>query len=319
MRTSFGRGSHSKKLYNMSRLLQFFLIITFTSCIKEFEAPIPELPKALTVNCLFNPDSLFKVNVSVTSSMQELPLRLNDAQIVVYKNGTPIAPFENIGNGWYLSNTYPEVDAHYRIEVSAPNFDAVWAESYVPRYPEIIGQPESKIVGLMNRFGENRLVRDLHFTFKDMNTQNNYYEFFFDHRPDFHVDRVSDESILNDSDLDLINRPVNSYSIYFSNSLFRGEEKTAVLAGIISDYLDIPTIGQYPYVHLKFSSVSHNYYLYRKSLSRHLNNMNRVDMYFNPLDLLFIGSPQELYTNVHGGRGVFAGYNMRQIDALIEY
>lgn len=301
----------------MREFLFSLSILAFTSCIKEFDTPILELPKALTVNCLFNPDSLFKVNVSVTSNMQELPLRLNDAQIVVYKNGSLIAPFENVGNGWYLSNHYPEVDAHYRIEVWAPNFDTVWAESYVPRYPEIIGQPMCKIFGIMTYEGEETLIRDLHFKFKDIDNYNNYYEFFFSRIPNFHKDRLTDQSILNESDLDAI-RLTHSFSIYFTNNLFHGNEKTVILPGIgsVPTNLDVIDFNVYP---LNFSSCSNEYYLYRKSLYRHLNNLNRVGMYFNPLDLLFIGSPQELYTNVNGGRGVFAGYNMRRIEAIIEY
>lgn len=291
--------------------LVFFVWIT-QSCVKEFSAPVNDLPPQLTVNSLFTQDSLFKIHVSITSGMSQTPELVDNATVIVYKNGFPIEPFESLGLGWYQADHFPEINANYTVKAWAQGFDTVWAQSSVPEYPEIIGQPIAKIFGYMNRHGDQLLARDLYFTFQDIGLGEHYYE--FNKMSWCHTERISDPSLINDSELD-----VNWGALYFSNDLFRGNIKTMVIPGIGSSFLDLPVIEEPTHIQIIFSSISKEYFLYRKSLYRHLNNLNSLNSYYNPLDILFLGSPQELYTNVHGGRGVFAGHNFRNIDVLLEF
>jgi hypothetical protein len=303
------------------RFIYFFILIPFLffRCIKEFKFDIDELPKQVVVNSLFCPDSLFKVNVSITAPIGVAPERVNNALVVVYKNDVIHDTFTAMGGGWYKGVHYPEVGASYKVVVKVAGYDSVWAESYVPEYPEIIGQPVSKIFGVIVREGDQILARDTYLTFQDLVANENFYEFFFQwgFQGGFHKERLTDESLIADSDIDIqvFNIP---NSLYFSNSLFQNQIKTVVVPGLRSSNMAYPP-SQVPFFDLHFSSVSKEYYMFRKSLYRHLYNSNISQQSGNPINLLFIGNPTEMYSNVHGGKGVFAGYNMKIIQVEIEY
>jgi hypothetical protein len=305
----------------MLKRIQLVIIVICSSfsCVKEFKFDIIELPKQVVVNSLFCPDSLFKINVSITAPIGVAPERVNNALVVVYKNDIIHDTFTAMDGGWYKGVHFPEVGASYKVVVKVPDYDSVWATSYVPEFPEIIGQPVSKIFGEIVIDGDQILARDAYLTFQDLDYFDNYYEVFFKDgfQYSFHKDRVTDESLIADSDMDIQGFIMPS-ALYFSNSLFRGIEKTLVLPGFGSVFIGFPTLPV-PFRDLYFASISREFFLFRKGLFRHLYNFNGVQQMHNPISLLFIGNPTEMYSNVQGGSGVFAGYNMKIIQVEIEY
>ena len=65
-----------------------------------------------------------------------------------------------------------------------------------------------------------------------------------------------------------------------------------------------------------FKSCSLEYYQFRKSWTKHLYNQQTNASLDDPVQLLFLGDPVVLYSNVSGGYGVFAGYNVIQLPIV---
>ena len=106
----------------------------------------------------------------------------------------------------------------------------------------------------------------------------------------------------------LLNEDILDYepkSIIFSDELFNGEET------------NIPISFRYPCINsnsggtiasdyslvVYFLSITEEYYLYRKSLYKHLFSQ-QTDIWNGAIE------PVNMYSNVNGGYGVFAGYSL---------
>lgn len=287
-----------------------FIFIVLVSCIKEAKIIIPDHEPKIVVNSLFSPDTLLQVYVGLTSSMQDVPPPISNAVITVYKNGNTIGAFEYLGEGWYRSFHYPEEGADYKIEVSVPGFDMVWAESEVPLFPELIENPYAMRVGELYVAQTLRLVYDTYINFNDDPNKRNYYEIWgYNHfGANYDPELFDDPSIKMDSDLDMI---YTIKSLVFTDKLFNGEEKLvkASFYGSVS-----PNTVWFSPLKITFQSISEDYFNYRKSLHRHLHLQNTATHVNYPVTLLFLGEPYELYSNVVGGYGVFAGFNGRLLD-----
>ena len=88
-------------------------------------------------------------------------------------------------------------------------------------------------------------------------------------------------------------------------------------SGGASDYTPNPKRVFYFELH----SLTKNLYLYKKSLTRHLCNQGRnvVDSQgaIDFVQLVQLGEPSILYTNVKGGIGIFAAYSKN--EKIIRY
>lgn len=287
-------------------LLSFTLLYCLQSCIKESNMQISNTDSQLVIGSLFSPDTLLQVYVGKTSSMNEQPNFIEDASILVTQNGQSIGVLEYLGEGWYRSNHYPEEGVKYRIEVSVPNYEQVWAESEVPINPEIVGVPYAKRVGIMNVNQTSTLVYDTYFSFLDSDIHVDYYEIFMS-LMNLDFDRIDDPSIRMDSNFDI---PNVVETIVFSDVLFNGLVKDMHLPSFGSAN---PEDTWFSPIWLRFHSVSKEYFMYRRSLYRHIHLQNTSFYVNDPLTLLFLGEPIDLYTNIHGGTGIFAGFNSKLI------
>lgn len=296
--------------------LIIFLCVLCTACVKEFDMDkIDVQPPKLVVNSFFTPDSVMKIHVSSSSSTKEKPLNITNAHIKLFKDGVLISQPQSIGNGWYNSYHFPEVNSIYEIQVDASGFESVYAKSSVPELPTYITPPIAKKVGVMFVDGDEKLVFNTHLSFKDIENQNNYYEFFFGSLI-FTIHSQTDPSLLMDSDLD-----IKDYipSLIFSDFLFKNQEKNLIIYGLGSVFVD--EYSPEPVLHpfkLKFHSVSEEYYKYRKSANRHFYLQNTSFHWDDPVSYVFVGNPVDLYTNIHGGYGVFAGLNVQIITVNYE-
>ncbi len=65
--------------------------------------------------------------------------------------------------------------------------------------------------------------------------------------------------------------------------------------------------GNYAVPIVALKSISHEYYMFQKSLIRHTFNqgMGSVDA----TNMFLVSNPNDLYSNIQNGLGIFAGYS----------
>lgn len=284
------------------------VLLLSTACIKEVELNHQPLPEKVVVNGIICPDSAFSIRVSLSHGMKEHKKLIDNATISVFENGIFVYHIPNAGNGWYKTFSSPSEGKKYKIEVSVPGFEMVHAETDIPVFPTIIdawyekaGVIDAPYTSGASYYATTTII------FQDDPAKNNYY------LPGRRVNNTenfkeTDESILTESDL---NFEPNFY--YFSDALFQGQKKTLILngGGYISQMMG-NLYYQQDYKHL-FCIVSEEYFKGIKSWTIHKYNQNSDTSVNDPLTLLFLGDPVEMYSNVVGGYGVFAGYNFKYI------
>ncbi|WP_107040342.1 DUF4249 domain-containing protein [Brumimicrobium mesophilum] len=288
----------------------FYTLILSTflsSCIKEVNLNLDKLPQKVVVNGLICPDSLFKVHVTLTSTMQGEKELIDNATIKVFKDGVYFSTLGFIGDGWY-QGYYATPEINYKIEVNVPGFETVWAETSIPKYPDIIDAYYEKANSTPDEIGYFHVKTTI--IFQDNPNQHNYYQtervYTFSDQP-----KEIDASLLTDSELDY-----NPPFLFFSDALFNGEIKslTAMGGGSISQSLGGGTTYYQSDYTREFGPVSKEYYLGIRSWTQHYYNQSNSSGINDPFIVLFKGEPTEMYSNVQGGYGVFAGYNFQNLE-----
>ncbi len=296
----------------MLKFLSFILIVfTFLSCTKELDLEIPARETKVVVNSLFCPDSIMKIHVSLSSGIHQenIPL-VENAICNLYEDGVLVKTFDFQEDGYYNSNYMPIAGKKYRIEVEVPNFEKVWAESEVPLLPDSLSG--TYFIDYINVW-EDGYSTSVEIEFLDDKSKSNYYEPAFNSYI-FEESKETDQSILSDSELDFL-----PTTYFFSDVLFNGQLKKLRLVGGGKGVFSFGGSLFYDefYKH-NFKIVSEEYYKFRKSWTKHVFNQNTDLHYDDPITLLFLGDPIEMYTNVQGGYGVFAGFNQEEIKIYFQ-
>ncbi len=276
------------------------------SCTKEVDLDIPELPQKVVVNSLFCPDSAIKVHVSLSTQIKNPNINyVENASCFLYENDLLIKTFGTQINGYYNSFYNPKAGKKYKIEVVVPGFEKVWAETSIPFLPDSLS-------GIYYKDGvqtdAETLNTSLEISFIDDQNVPNYYEPMLNPFR-FQDSKQTDQSILSDSELEF-----EPLTFYFSDLLFNGLKKKLVINGagkLVYSFNGTIFFDEF-YFH-EFKIVSQEYYNFRKSWTKHLYNQNSDAHYDDPLTLLFLGDPIEMYSNVTNGYGIFAGYNRQAV------
>lgn len=179
----------SKKT-NLIKVLKRYSCLTLMPCflfLYSCEKPVSDFefkehdPK-IVLNCMLNPDSIFKAHisksVSIESSERKIPI-ISDAEVKVYQDGTFISELVHDGEGFYTADMYPLPGKTYRIEVKAEGMKDVISETTIPRVNEIL-KIESKVledVPYMNCWGDCGLTNYYEFKIypENFTEENNYF------------------------------------------------------------------------------------------------------------------------------------------------
>lgn len=285
--------------------LFFILTIVFLSCIKKVDIKYDTLPQKIVVNGAICPDSAFQVRVSLSAALNETKQVVNNAIIRVFEDDIYLFDLPHTANGWYKVWFTPSEGKRYKVEVSVPTFETVIAETTIPVFPQILESYYEKVGDSPNEMGEFEAKTTI--VFQDDPLLKNFYV-PGQNRYIYEQSKEMDESILSESDLDY-----NPTHYYFSDQLFDGAIKNLQMMGGGTIY---SLMGQLSYQQDSkhhFSIVSYEYFQGLKTWTIHKYNQSSDGYVNDPLTLLFLGEPIEMYTNVVGGLGVFAGYNSKLI------
>jgi hypothetical protein len=318
-------------------------IFANSSCLKVKEIPLPESSPIIVVNGLFNPDSLWKVNISTSANTTKesdffLPY-VGNAEVELWEADTLLGKMIYAGSGNYLLPTYPQVNTLYRLQVSVPGFDTLFAESRIPVYPTQMAAnwDLSTKVNQTDRFGGVFDAFGLSFNFVDPVLEDNFYLFgtaYYDSCSCTYPVLGGEDTLVIDPFDDLLksgglysNISDATYSdlqrLLLSDETFNGIERelnvftpdTAEL--FYGIFMDVPPRSDSD--SLRIENVFLNERLYVEIFADSWSLSEDLYLY---LSSYFLQGTQtanpfanysNVYSNVEGGTGIFAGYQRRLI------
>ena len=286
----------------LSCLCVCIVFLTLSSCIDQISADLPAPPKKLVVNSILTPDSVFLVQVSrVTSATDASSRLLSSAQVSLFAAGGPVEVLHNRGNGLYAATTNPTNGTPYTLRVAAPDYPSVSATDTVPAQVPI---REAWFSYPTSTDRNNELLGTIVVRLDDPAPTANFYEISAYQESQFLILDARGNAALTAED----ESGLNPKSLVFSDRLFNGrrfELRASFLPHSHGGGSGGPTTRP---PRLVVRSVSRAYYQYRKSWTRHLYNQGSKGDTYDLTQLLFLGDPSTMYSNVDGGYGVVVGY-----------
>lgn len=279
-----------------------FALLLLSSCIKEIEFTSDEVTPRIVLNALLRPDSVISVNVSHSLNVLDQAdiQALTTASVKLYDgNGNYIEDLVHQGDGDYRSPSLliPSAGNSYRIEVSHADYASVNANTSVPAAiaPQIIDTATTLIAQ------EN--VFRVRFRYQDpAGVKNHYCVRFYQHYMEYLYDNFG--NIVDSIDhFDPIWSSTNS--IYFDDAGDIFDTKNQLYSrDLVYDGQTVDVdfyiplwIGNVPEIYIAFSNSSEEYFYFSKS----------YDLYQSTNGDPF-AQPVQIYSNVNGGIGIFAGY-----------
>lgn len=287
-------------------ILFIYTSLLFISCEKELILEQEDIDRKLVVNCIFSPDTNFRVFVGYTQPMNEVDsIYAQDALVILFENNAVIDTMSYELGGWYSSPYLPQVNESYQIQVLDGN-NIAFASSYVPDSIQNFTGTYELIYNQSG--GGNNPSYEIEYIYKFSDPpESNFYhimEGIYFQTPE-NYQHLSDPSVLADSELKF-----EPGSLFFSDDLFNGDT-----VNITINLIHLGGLGGQP---APFSgsvkSTSEEYYLFMKSWVKHKFNQNTSSNLEDPITVQFQGAPTELYSNVSGGYGIFAGFYKTQTD-----
>jgi len=279
--------------------------------------------KQIIVNGLISPDTNVFVNLSYTKAVDDgKDYFISDAKVKLYWQDTSVT-LNYLDSGLYISNIKPLVNQVYKLEV-VKNDTILSAETIVPD-TNFFDTVEVRLytgtdISMASRYS------DVYVKIKDNPRSEDYYEVFFPNvfctRCQYFLDMDDYNAFIADvNDPFLIAEgyiPGESYSsVLFSDQNFDSDSVTLHLHVDLGEEYRISndTIYYLATVVLVVRKVSEEYYKYRKSYDIYFSNRNNNS--FNSFaNMSFIPKFINVYGNIKGGYGIFAGYSQifRRID-----
>jgi len=291
----------------------YFTVLLFVSvsCIKEVEIQLDDYDAVPVVNCFFTNDSVFSIMVSKTvSPLGGKPPQVENAVVYIYENGV-LAGSALFSDSVYLSQIQPIPGNTYKIQVTIPDMGEngmVLATDFLP-LPPVKTSFTFRDSALVDQMGYP--ISQAEITIEDNIPGTHYYEVMLE----MVYKRSSQDTVYERTVADYCKEnydPVitseglvefNPLTLVFSNKLFEGQTYSLKVNFQNRRYLD----DSYPHYHefkliLHLRRVSENYYKFKRQLIIHQNSI--------PTDFWqHISEPVNLFSNIQGGFGIFAGYS----------
>jgi hypothetical protein len=289
-------------LQRLSLYLIFLIIIQ--ACTKVIDIDLPEHDEKIIVNSFFTDGRPVKVHLTKSISVLEdsIPLCEN-AFIQLLENNTLIDTLNRSGD-YYYSDVIPEVAKDYSLNISVPGMDSVICHDVIPEKVPIQSYKLADSI-LINDY--DLPVMQIEFIFTDP-PEKNYYEISLE------IDRGG-LWLMNNTDPVFVSEGLLDYdprTLIFKDDLFDGKTTSVK----VNYAIQVATGGgtEYEYkLSVSFRSISESYYLYRQK---------QIVYQYGLYSDIFTGAsePVQLYSNITGGYGIFAGYSSdnRTIDVVVQ-
>lgn len=297
----------------MKRFGFLVLVLLLPSCIKIKDDLIVNSNIRNVLQSVITTDSLINVTVGYTSQVFDKKYIFNsNATVLLFENNNLIETLQPLGMGKYISTIHPIEKNEYKIIVN----DSIVANTIVPEkahlvdtkmeFPTAYDAANQQYLGTLtftlidNPIEEN--YYELNIFLIDTNYSNNTYNYSFSN--DFNYITKPDKIVLEEGDWDY-----EPSTVFFSDNNFTNKEQPfsfQIASGYTDNGIQIEsTLSKRGFIQLR--TISKEYYLYRKYFTRHSYNASIHDEIFQ--NMLFLGEPIDMYTNVKNGLGVMASYS----------
>lgn len=284
---------------SLFKVLAIFSLITCVSCTKTVTVKISEqIPKPV-LSCLFTNDSIFKVDLSMSSSIFKEPHVFETGEVLrLYGDGEFLDSLQWNGEH-YVSTITPQINIDYKIEWEKEDAK-ITSLDYLPQKVIIQNASFRDSVGF-NDFGD--AYSECSLVFRDEPQQQNFYEILFLMQFKKNGEEVIYKSYsVTSSDPVITSEGLMDYeprSVLLSDEMINGKSYELK---INYDPPFRPDEPNYKLI-IQFRSVSEQYYKYAKSLSIH--KFYQESSIWNGM-----GTPVPMSSNIEGGYGIFAGYSV---------
>jgi hypothetical protein len=270
----------------------FVILSSLLSCKKVIDIELPETAPKIVVNSFFTDNSKIKVHLSKSIGILEniIP-ECTDATIIVRGNDIIIDTmyFES---GYYHSHILSENNNNYALEILTPGVEPVYCEDIIPEKTIIQNFVCTDSV-LIDEDG--MIINELKLDFQDFAG------------PSFYEVELSAKDTINNYTTGLWFKK-NSDPVITSTGLLDYNPKTLIFTDKMFDgkHCSVKIYFAYDWdrnysIKLIFRSVSESYYKYKERQFAYLFSLEN-DIFSG------MSEPINLYSNITGGYGIFAGY-----------
>lgn len=293
------------------------------SCRKDFYYEFDHIPQ-VNVSCFLKAGDTVRVRLSYlvgdTNYINILADKdcISNADVFLYEDNIfqekliyKEIPQLNFEKGWYYSQYFiPTEKHHYNLKIYVPDYDTVYAETYIPEaIPidsiQINGEALKDTIIFDRNLASSDLDGNLDFSvnifFKDKPGTTNYYDFWSNNY--FRSYDPAIEPRYNNEYYE--NFTLTALKIaFFSDKIFDGHTYALNTKFKIDDY----KFDYIPEIPIKFglNSLSYDAYAFYKSSYLYLKSLH------NPFT-----EPVIIYSNVKNGTGVFAGLSPYKNSVLV--
>ena len=287
------------KLYLTASVLSLFAtLFIFSSCETITEINLTEEKPQLVINSTFNSDSLVKVNLTQSQSVNNKSLNfkaVENASIELFKNNASLGLLQYKGKGNYLSaSKFPyEPNAAYTLKVEAAGFETAEATESIPQKPVL---NSVKIKPDYQNNGAYYKSYNVVFNLNDSPEENFYFLRIWLVYP-AHKGTVY-FGLNNDFGQFVPVGVAGSEMLVFDDHTFNGKEVSFNL-----DIIQAYTGGDENLkIQIELGSINKSYYDYQYSFKRQTEG-----------DPILNSSDYPVSNNIKNGLGIFAPYNAASI------
>src|SRR4030042_2144293 len=279
------------RFLNVPLLLVF--VASLASCQKVIDIELPPTDPKIVVNSFFKGGSKIKAHVSKSIGILENVIPdCTDATVVLRENYI-ILDTMYYQSGYYYSHILAEINKNYALEVIVPGMETVFCEDLIPA--KTILQSCNCIDSVLID-EDGFIINELKLDFEDLPGPS-FYEvelsakYIIDNNgTSIWFMKNSDPIITSTGLLDY-----NPKTLIFNDKMFDGKHCSVKIYYATQAYADYN-------LKIIFRSVSESYYKYKERQVAYLYSLEN-DI-FNGMS-----EPINLYSNITGGYGIFAGYS----------
>lgn len=281
-------------MHQFSKIITcFFVLSSFLSCKKVIDLELPATDPKIVVNSFFTENSRIKVHLSKSIGILQNPFpECTDATVILRQNNIIIDTMY-LEAGYYYSHILADKNTAYSLEIAAPDMKTVFCEDLIPEKTVLTDYvcTDSILID-----GDGFIINELKLDFEDLPG------------PSFYEVELSANYIRNNSSTGLWfmknTDPIitstglidyNPRTLIFTDNMFDGNHCSVKIYFATQAYMAYN-------LKITFRSISESYYKYRERQSAYLFSLEN-DIFRG------MSEPINLYSNINGGYGIFAGYS----------
>jgi hypothetical protein len=276
----------------LKTLIFFVIISSLPSCKKVIDIELPATDPKIVVNSFFTENSRIKVHLSKSIGiLDNIIPECADATVFVRGNDILIDTMY-LESGYYYSHIKAEKNKKYSLEITIPGMDTVFCEDIIPEKTFLQNCVCTDSV-LIDEDGF--IINELKLDFQDFSGPS-FYEV------DLSAKYITDNNgtsiwFMKNSDPIITSTGLLDYNpktLIFTDKMFDGKHCSVKIYFATQAYADYN-------LKITFRSVSESYYKYKERQFAYLFSLEN-DIFRG------MSEPINLYSNITGGYGIFAGY-----------